>query len=172
MKRIGLMVAGIFCWLMGSAQLSTKENADLDKLIDSQVKLEVEELTSSRLKLMLEGQFFKVKRTPLFKSHGGYTDDVLIKSDGELWKLDDPNLLVDRFRANYLIKEKSDALKLQKVLSLLFDDAPSQDQALVQKGNTWLMVQREWFGEKQGYIVTTDDSGQVKEINYTDQIKL
>jgi len=57
-------------------------------------------------------------------------------------------------------------------LSLLFDDAPSQDQALLQKGNTWLMVQREWFGEKQGYIVTTDDSGQVKEINYTDQIKL
>ncbi len=171
MKRLYLLLLAFFCLMVLHAQLSDTENEKLNELISNQVKLEADAITSSAINKVFDARFIKVKRTPLYKTSGAYTDAVFVKNGDELSEVNDANSLVPSLMKAFIVNDEQHAKQLQAALTAILGDGNEREQALLPTDNGWLLVQSEWFGEKRGYIVTVDDKARVQTITYSDNLK-
>ena len=160
----------VLCFLEGFAQITEKENAALDKLIESKVEIEADALTSSVLQKMFDAEFFILKRTPLYKSNGGFSELVMMKHDGKMSEVEEAENLVPILKSDYKIADESNARDMKKALTLLLPGMGNNDK-IIRNENQWILVCNEFFDDKEGFVVTTENDGKVSNIEYSSNLE-
>lgn len=80
--------------------------------------------------------------------------------------------LVPFIRSDFRLNSQVEATQLKDALNLLLDSATGSEDEIVQKGNQWILVCEEWFGEKNGFVVDTDASGKITTMNYVNDLEI
>lgn len=160
----------MFCFLSGFAQITEKESAALDKLIESKVEIEADALKSSVLQKMFDAEFFTVKRIPLYKANGGFSEKVLMKHDGIMSEVEVAENLVPILKSDFKITDENSARDLKKALALVMPGMGNDDK-IVQKENQWILVCNQFFDDKEGFIVSTETDGKVSNIEYSSELE-
>jgi hypothetical protein len=57
-------------------------------------------------------------------------------------------------------------------LALLLVNATGRGDEIVQKGNQWILVCEEWFGDKKGFVISTEKGGKISKIEYSSKLEL
>ncbi len=171
MKQLFILLAMLLNFSAFS-QLSDAENKALDKLIADKVEIEADVLKSSVLKKMFDTEFYTIKRTPHYKANGGYFELILMKNDGKMTEVEDAAALVPLFKSDFKMKEESNARDLKMALALLLSSGSGSEDEIIHKENQWILVCEEWFGEKKGFIVSTEPDGKVSKIEYSSKLEI
>ncbi|MDA3866765.1 MAG: hypothetical protein PF489_08470 [Salinivirgaceae bacterium] len=171
MKKLFFLLA-IFCSVSAYSQLRDAENKALDELITSKVEIEADAVKSGVLKKTFDASFFKLKRTPHYNENGGYHESILMKQNGKMLEVSDVEQLIPFIKKDFTVKSQADASQLKDALKLLLDSATGSEDEIVQKGNQWILVCEEWFGDKKGFVVTTEAGGKVSKIEYSSKLEL
>ena len=154
------------------SQLSDAENKALDELIAIQVEIEADALNATVLKNTFDATFFRLKTIPHYNNNGGYRETVLMKQNGKMLEVSDAELLVPFIRSDFKLTSMKDAAQLKDALKLLLDSAAGREDEISQKGNQWILVCQEWFGKKQGFVVSTDSKGKVLAMKYSGELEI
>ncbi len=160
----------MFCFLAGFAQITEKEIAALDKLIESKVEIEADALKSSVLQKIFDAEFFTVKRIPHYKANGGFSEKVLMKHDGIMSEVENAENLVPILESDFKISDENSARDLKKALALLLPGMGNNNQ-IIHKENQWILVCNEFFDDKEGFIVSTENGGKVSNIEYSSKLE-
>lgn len=171
MKQVFILLAMLLSFSAFS-QLSDAENKALDKLIASKVEIDADVLKSSAIKALFDAEFFTLKRTPHYNENGGYHESILMKQNGKMHEVTDAAQLTPFIRNDFKLKSQADASQLKDALKLLLDSASGSEDGIVQKEGQWILVCEEWFGDKKGFIVTTEKGGTVSKIEYSSKLEL
>ena len=170
MKQLFFLLA-MLCSISAFSQLSDAENKALDKLISSKVEIEADALKSSAIKAIFDTEFFTLKRTPHYNENGGYSETILLKQSGKMVEVSDAEMLVPAIKISYKLSSKTEAQQLKDALALLLVSATGSENEIVQKDNQWILVCEEWFGDKKGFVVTTENSGKISKIEYSSELE-
>lgn len=171
MKNL-IVLIGILFSFSAYCQLSEKENKALDELIATQVEIEADVLKSSVLKTLFDAEFFKLKRTPHYNENGGYSETILMKQNGKMLEISEVELLVPVLKSSFKLSSEAEAQLLKSALRLLLESGNGNEDEIVQKGSQWILVTEEWFGDKNGYVVSTENGGTVSKIEYKSKLEL
>ena len=171
MKQLFFLLA-MFLSFSAYSQLSETENKALDELIASKVEIEANALKAGVVKNTFDAAFFKVKTIPHYNNNGGYREIVLVKKDGKMLEIMDAETLVPFIRSEFRLNSQAEASQLKDALNLLLDSATGSEDEIVQKGNQWILVCEEWFGEKNGFVVETDSNGKITTMNYVSDLEI
>lgn len=171
MKQLFFLLALLFSF-SAFCQLSDAENKALDKLIASKVEIEADVLKSKAIKSVFDAEFFTLKRTPHYDKNGGYRTTVVMKQNDKMLEVDDAELLIPQIKSSFKLTNETEARQLKAALSLLLESASGREGEIVQKGDQWVLVCEEWFGDKQGFVVSTENGGKVSKIEYSSKLEL
>lgn len=171
MKNLFFLI-GILLSFSAFSQLSDAENKALDKLIASKVEIDADVLKSSVIKKVFDGKFYTLKRTPHYDQNGGYSEMVLMKQNGKMIEVDDAKLLVPQIKNSFKLTNETEARQLKDALALLLESGAGSENEIVQKDKQWILVCAEWFGDKNGFVVTTENGGKVSKIEYSSELEL
>jgi len=171
MKQLIFLLA-MLCSISAFSQLSDAENKALDELIAGKVEIDADALKSSAINALFDVEFFTLKRTPHFDENGGYTETILMKQNGKMVEVNDAEMLVPAIKSSYKLSSETEAQQLKDALKLLLDSATGSEDEIVQKGEQWILVCEEWFGDKQGFVVTTENGGKISKIEYSSELEL
>lgn len=75
---------------------------------------------------------------------------------------------IESIRKDFTLKTDDDALTFQTMLSSF--DKNYSPAGFYSESDTWYFVRKDWFGDKQGYIVSCDKDGKVLKIDYSSKI--
>jgi hypothetical protein len=153
-------------------QLSDAENKALDELIASKLEIDADALKSSVLTNTFDASFFTLKRTPHYNENGGYHESILMKQNGKMLEVSDVEQLIPFIQKDFKLKSQADASQLKEALALLLVNATGREDEIIQKGNQWILVCEEWFGDKKGFVVTTETSGKISKVEYSSKLEL
>jgi hypothetical protein len=153
-------------------QLSDAENKALDELIASKLEIDADALKSSVLTNTFDASFFTLKRTPHYNENGGYHESILMKQNGKMLEVSDVEQLIPFIQKDFKLKCQADASQLKEALALLLVNATGREDEIIQKGNQWILVCEEWFGDKKGFVVTTETSGKISKVEYSSKLEL
>ncbi|OQX80564.1 MAG: hypothetical protein B6D64_02995 [Bacteroidetes bacterium 4484_276] len=162
----------MLCSISAFSQLSDAENKALDKLISSKVEIEADALKSSAINALFDAEFFTLKRTPHYNENGGYSETILMKQSGKMVEVSDAEMLVPSIKSSYKLSSETEARQLKDALALLLVSATGSENEIVQKGEQWILVCEDWFGEKKGFVVTTENGGKINKIEYSGELEL
>lgn len=172
MKKFQVLFLGIVTCCVSFAQISASEETELDILIQDQVRTEADELKSASINQLFEATFYTVKRIRLYETNESFNDYLFCKQSGIMKQIEEPNELVACLKKDFRLKDEASAGVLQKALTLLFNDVSARNQDVVHKEGVWYIIQGDWFGTKNGYVVKTDENGIVSEIERNEEIEL
>ncbi len=77
---------------------------------------------------------------------------------------------ISSIKKSFSLKTNEDALSFQTMLSAF--DRQAFSKGYYQSGNNWYFVRSEMFGDKSGFLVTTDDAGKVQNIEYISKFEV
>jgi hypothetical protein len=95
-----------------------------------------------------------------------------MKQNGKMLEVSDVEQLIPFIKKDFTVKSQADASQLKDALKLLLDSATGSEDEIVQKGNQWILVCEEWFGDKKGFVVTTEAGGKVSKIEFSSKLEL
>jgi hypothetical protein len=170
MKNLFLLIAVLISFSAFS-QLSDEENNALNKLIKEQIEIEADALKSAAVEKVFNANFFKITRTPHYNSNGGFSQMILMKHNGKMQEVVEANMLLPVLKSNFKISDNSEARDLKEALTILLAMTSRTDE-IVQKDTQWILVCEERFGEKNGFVITTNNNGKVLDIEYASDIQL
>lgn len=171
MKQLFILLA-MLCSISAFSQISDAENKALDKLIASKLEIDADALKSSAINALFDAEFFTLKRTPHYNENGGYSETILMKQNGKMVEVSDEELLVPALKSSYKLTSETEAQQLKDALALLLVSASGSENEIVQKDKQWILVCEEWFGDKKGFVVTTETDGKVIKIEYSSELEL
>jgi hypothetical protein len=171
LKTATLLFSMLFSFSAFS-QLSNAENKALDELIANQVEIETDAIKATAVKNVFDAAFFRLKTIPHYNNNGGFHETVLIKHNGKILEVMEADSLVPFIRSDFKLTKQADAAQLKDALKLLLDSASGREDEIVQKDQQWILVCEEWFGDKKGFVVTTEDGGKVIKIEYSSKLEI
>ncbi len=108
---------------------------------------------------------------------GNLTSIFFLKQGNKLTPIDiDMSMIpttkefISSIKKSFSLKTDEDALSFQTMLSAF--DRQAFSKGYYQSGNKWYFVRSEMFGDKSGFLVTTDDAGKVQKIEYTGKFEV
>lgn len=171
MKQLLFFLAMLFSF-SAFGQLTDTEDKALDKLIASQVEIEADAINTKVLKNTFDATFYKVKITKHFNNNGGFNEIVLMKQNGKMLEVTEAESLVPFIKADFKLNSMAEASQLKEALKLILDSAYGRENEISQKGNQWILVCEEWFGDRKGFVVTTENGGKISKIEYSNKLEI
>ncbi len=171
-KKLATFLIPMLFSFSAFSQLSDAENKALDELIANQVEIEVDAIKATAVKNVFDAAFFRLKTIPHYDNNGGFHETVLMKHNAKILEVMEADSLVPFIRSDFKLTKQADAAQLKDALKLLLDSATGSEDEIVQKGNQWILVCDEWFGEKRGFVVATNSTGKVEAIEYSDKLEI
>jgi hypothetical protein len=171
-KELATFLISLLFSFSAFSQLSDAENNALDDLIASQLEIEVDAIKATAVKNVFDAAFFRLKTIPHYNNNGGFHETVLMKLNGRIVEVMEADSLVPFIRSDFKLTRQADAAQLKDALKLLLDSASGREDEIIQKEDQWILVCEEWFGDKKGFVVTTEDGGKVIKIEYSSKLEI
>jgi len=158
--------------LIGCAigDLSPEENQQLDTLLDENIVFEFDAMNPEGVSSVVEGSFIEVKIFNLYdkncnsKEECGYVTHQILKSGEDFVELTSSSALLPYITPDFKLQSESEAAEFQQMLNVVFPVFMPSGQEIYQENDTWVFIQEESFGEKNGVIVNVDGDGTILKI--------
>ncbi len=153
-----------------SGDLSHEENQQLDALLDVNVVFEFDAMDAESISSVVEGSFIEVKIFNLFdkncdsKEECGYVTHKILKSGEDFVELTSSGVIQPYIAPTFKLQSESEAAEFQQMLNVVFPVFFTSGQEIYQENDTWVFIQEESFGEKNGVIVNVDSDGTILKI--------
>jgi hypothetical protein len=176
MKKYYLFIALVFCLLVNASgqNINSNENAVLDKLIQSRLRIEKEKIISDSLAKVFNGTFFRV-RFGSFSADGGEWcgNSIVVLLGGKLIEFEsrtDSILpLLSLVKKEFSLKTQTDAKVVESALAKIYPPSEFSDEKpeIIHNGNNWYFIRGKFFDSKSGYIVSVDQNLRISNIAYS-----
>ena len=159
--------------------LTADERAAVEAEVHKRIKVTSEKMTSPVLPRVFSPTFIEVKVKIMSPDGSTMTHDFTMAKSGDGFiDLEDPTTnmampnLQKAMRKDLRIKTDVDAKVVEQALDVLhpisgFGGRDKAFKAIRHADNVWTFVRGKFFKERKGFVVTTDDTGAVKEVRYS-----
>jgi len=172
----GALVLGVVATRAWSAEPTAAEKAFLDQHISDLVKIEYVRV-SDPVVLRVFATPFTTVNIDISDGDGGtnHSSILVTRRDDKLVGITRPSTDGDcpairqMFRPDFRLKNDNDARMLQAALDAIFPITGSSDQkakTFRHAGQKWTFVRGDFFEEKMGFVLTTDNSGAITGVSY------
>lgn len=152
--------------------VNAKDIAAIDKLLENRYTIGGKALDHEEMELIFSAKFFNLEVTTQEEDYQSSSYYLAYNFGGEFKVLENKAGLLPLMNKDYTINEKS-AVQFENVLDVLFPlgHFEKDDKENFRKGNQWIFVRDESFGEKSGIVVDFDANGKLTKIDEQSNIQ-
>jgi hypothetical protein len=160
------MLFAISVGVNAQTELSENEQKSLDELINSSITVDADALKNQSFSDVLDADFYTVQVSYLHMGIELNSKIMVAKHTGSFSKFYSVGELLPFIKSSYKISSQEQATEFEKVLDKLFPVFYAGHKEIYQKDKQWFFIRDESFGEKEGVVVTVDDTGKIIDIEH------
>ncbi|MGD0582974.1 MAG: hypothetical protein ABR974_08535 [Bacteroidales bacterium] len=148
----------------------------MDNYINSKTTVEKQRIESDTLKKVFRGSFYSI--TPTFDHNNGKTTcDAfrIVIADGKISELEELSenktlgFLFSLLQKGVAIRNESDAKTFQAAIDQIYPlswSVKAEDKKHLKLNDKWLFLRGDFFGSKEGLVVTLDQNSVISKIDF------
>jgi len=175
-----LLVVSVWAMAAGKKNpnggLTAADHKAVEAEVYKRIKVTAKPITAKAVAAVFDAKFIEVEiRVP--QSGGHSTSDLTLVKQGDAFiEIEQTSTsqampkLTSLVGKKFKLADDASAALFEAALDALYPISKFGDdkdhKAVTQKGKTWHFVRGEFFDDKKGFVVTTDNAGKITDINF------